>query len=123
MPKGRHLAASILALSALAVVLGSCGKSGGMFDRYSKKSRAGRTRIAYYEIHQSDVNYPNDDVIIWQDPGRNQRAFLLTPGTKVDVVETVDGDKYGTAHIVYKIKTADGRTGWVPKQWCRQVYK
>jgi hypothetical protein len=82
-----------------------------------------RKRIAYYQIHQPDVNYPNDDVIIWKAPDRENRAFLLSPGTKVDVIETVDGSKYGTRHIMYKIRTADGRTGWVPKRWCKQFYK
>jgi hypothetical protein len=107
---------------ALAFVLSACGKGGGMFDRY-KKSRKGKKRIAFYKIHQPDVNYPNDDVIIWKAPDRENRAFLLSPGTKVDVIETLDGDKYGSAHIMYKIKTADGRTGWVPKKWCKQFYK
>ena len=68
----------------------------------------------------------------WEEVGRQllpdytpeeQRAFLLAPGTKVDVIETIDGDKYGSPHIMYKIKTADGRTGWVPKKWCKQFYK
>jgi hypothetical protein len=112
---------AVLGFVALAFTLTSCGK-GGMFDRY-KKSRKGKKRIAYYQIHQPDVNYPDDDVIIWKAPDRENRAFLLSPGIKVTVIETIDGDKFGSAHIMYKIKTADGRTGWVPKKWCKQFYK
>jgi hypothetical protein len=97
-------------------------KKSGMFDRY-KKSRKGKRRIAYYQIHQPNEVYANDDVIIWKTPSRDARAFVLAPGTKIDVIETVDGDKYGSAHIMYKIKTADGRTGWVPKNFCKQFYK
>ncbi|MCU0722324.1 MAG: hypothetical protein MUC63_01675 [Planctomycetes bacterium] len=112
-------------LSAFVLALPACpGKVGHLYDKYENKGKSQKElRIAYYEIFQGDVNYPNDDVIIWQDPGRNQRAFLLAPKTRVDVLETVDGDKYGTQHVMYKIKTADGRTGWVPKPWCKQVYK
>ncbi|MHC5040075.1 MAG: hypothetical protein ACYTHM_22435 [Planctomycetota bacterium] len=122
MMKSRRFLIGFLCLAGLAFFLSACGKSGGMFDRY-KKSRKGKKRIAYYEIWQPDVNYPDDDVLIWKTPGRNNRAFKLPPGTKVDVVETVDGDKYGSQHVMYKIKTADGRTGWVPKKWCKQYYK
>ena len=122
MLKWGRITKAFLGLACLALFLSACGKSGGMFDRY-KKSRKGKQRIAYYQIHQPDVNYPNDDVLIWHDPGRNKRSFKLPPGTKVDVLETIDGDKYGTKHIIYKIKTADGRTGWVPKKWCKQFYK
>lgn len=113
---------TVLTLAALGVLLPACTKTGGMFDKY-KKSRKGTQRIAYYEIHQPDVNYPNDDVLIWKSPDRKERSFKLPPGTRVDVLETIDGDKYGSPHIMYKIKTADGRTGWVPKKWCRQFYK
>jgi hypothetical protein len=81
--------------------------------------RSGR-RFATYRIHQPHVDYRNDDVIIWADPGRTKRLFLLPPGTKVDVIETVDGAKYGSNHIMYKVRTADGRAGWVPKNWCKQ---
>ena len=111
----------VLGFLAFAFLLSAC-EGRGMFDRY-KKSRRSKQRIAYYKIHQPDVNYPNDDVLIWKAPDRENRAFKLAPGTKVTVVETIDGDKYGTKHIMYKIKTADGRTGWVPKKWCKQFYK
>jgi hypothetical protein len=115
------LAAGLL---AFALFLSGCPRAGGMFDKYKGQSKTQKElRIAYYEIYQPDVYYPNDDVIVWQDPGRNQRAFLLPPKTRVDVLETVDGDKYGSPHVMYKIKTTDGRTGWVPKGWCKQVYK
>jgi hypothetical protein len=45
---------------------------------------------------------------------------MLPPGTKVEVVNTVD-NKDGK--IVYEIKTGDGRKGWVPKTHCKAVYK
>jgi hypothetical protein len=92
-------------------------EGGGQGPPGSKK------RVAYYRIHQPDVNYPNDHVIIWKDPSRENRAFILSPGTRVDVIETIDGDKFGSRHIMYRIRTADGRTGWVPKPWCKQVYR
>jgi hypothetical protein len=94
-----------------------------MWDKYKRSDRKGQARISHYEIFQPNINYPKDDVIVWKEPARSQRAFLLKPGTKVEVVETVDGDKYGTEHVVYRIKTADGREGWVPKPWCKQIYK
>ncbi|GEM_PF-2684469 len=111
----------LFAFVSLALFLSAC-ENEGMFDRYKKK-KGNRREIDHYEIHQPDVNYPNDDVLIWHTPSRNKRKFKLPPGTHVEVLETVDGDKVGSSHIMYKIRTADGREGWVPKGWCKQVYK
>ena len=115
----------VAGLLLLGMGFPACGKTGKAFDAYKGGGgkKASELRIAYYEIYQNDVNYPTDDVIIWQAPDRAQRAFLLAPKTRVEVIKTVDGDKYGTQHVMYQIKTADVRTGWVPKPWCKQVYK
>jgi hypothetical protein len=119
-----RLAFLVAGLLLLSMGLSACGKTGKAFDAYKGHGgKASEMRIAYYEIYQPDINYPTDDVIIWQAPDRAQRAFLLAPKTRVEVVKTVDGDKYGSPHVMYQIKTADGRTGWVPKPWCKQVYK
>jgi hypothetical protein len=82
-------------------------------------SRRRQTRVLGI-IHQPDVNYPNDDVLIWKSPARNRRAFRLAPGTEVEILEEVDGDRFGTPHVMFKIRTADGREGWVPKSWCKK---
>ncbi|MHC4599328.1 MAG: hypothetical protein ACYS47_10015, partial [Planctomycetota bacterium] len=78
-------------------------------------------KTTHYEIHQPNVHYPDDDVLVWEDLGRNKRAFTLSPGTKVDVVEITDGYEEGTPHVMYRIRTADGREGWVPEKWCKKV--
>ncbi|MHC4599642.1 MAG: hypothetical protein ACYS47_11605 [Planctomycetota bacterium] len=106
---------SALVLPFLAFGLVSCGSGKGFQPRPKPKPR-----ISHYEVHQPDVNYANDDVVIWIDRERGKRAFLLKPGTKVEVVQTVD-DKDGKT--MYEIKTKDGRKGWVPKTYCKAVYK
>ncbi|MCU0723968.1 MAG: hypothetical protein MUC63_10215, partial [Planctomycetes bacterium] len=70
-------------------------------------------------IHQPNENYPNDEVIVWKDQGRSQRAFLLPPGEEVENLEEVDGAKSGSPHVMCRIRTRDGREGWVPKPWLR----
>ena len=95
--------------------LGSCGSKKGFAPRPKPKPK-----ISHYAIHQPDVNYPNDDVRISKKPDLEERAFMLPPGTKVEVVNTVD-NKDGK--IVYEIKTGDDRKGWVPKPHCKAVYK
>lgn len=117
----KRFVAVLSVLSVLSFGLAACNP-GNMWSKYDKNKK-GKQRIAYYQIHQPHPVYPDDPVNIWKDPGRNQKAFQLAPGTKVDVTETIDGDKYDTPHIIYKIKTADGREGWVPKPWCKQIYK
>lgn len=72
-------------------------------------------------IHQPNEAYPNDDVIVWKDPGRNSRAFVLAPGTRVAVLEKVDGEEFGSAHVMMRIRTDDGREGWIPKIYVRKA--
>ena len=106
------MAVSFVMFVALSIEATHCfaGESG---DEAKPPVRKNQRQISHYEIFQPNINYPNDDVILWMDPGRNQRAFMLKPGTKVDVIEIVDGEKFGSMHLMYRIRTADGREGWI----------
>ena len=111
-PRGILLAGTfVLGLSLLA----SCGSGKGFKPRPKPKPT-----ISHYEIYQPDSTYAQDDVILWQSPACAARAFLLPPGTKVEVLETVD-DKEGKTF--YKVKAGGDRTAWVPKSHCKAVYK
>jgi hypothetical protein len=107
---------SMFLMVGLTFTAGSCGSGKAFKPRVKKKPR-----ISHYEIHQPDSTHPNDDVLIWKDSKRDERAFPMKPGTKVEVLETLDDEKQGK--IMYKIKTKDDRTGWVPKSHCKAVYK
>ncbi|MHC5039381.1 MAG: hypothetical protein ACYTHM_18900 [Planctomycetota bacterium] len=71
-------------------------------------------------IHQPDEQFANDEVIIWKDAKRTERAFKLTPGTFVVVLETLDGAEVGSPHKMLKIQTEEGEEGWVPDRWCKE---
>ena len=44
-------------------------------------------------------------------------------GTRVKMIKTVEGDAYEYQGVIYRIRTEDGRTGWVPQKWCKAVMK
>ena len=104
---------SLLAVSALILV--SCGNKKSFAPKKKKTQK-----IVGYEIHQPDSSYGNDDVLIWKETTRDNRAFKLPPGTKVEVLKTVDTKEGKT---MYQIKDGDERTGWVPKSHCKAIYK
>ena len=106
---------ALLAVAAIAFFSASCPKK-ELFKPPSQTKQA----VSHYEIIQPNTNYPNDEVIIWQTPDLGQRAFLLKPKTKVELVKSQDNSEGKT---VYQIKTADDRTGWVPNTHCKPVYK
>ncbi|MHC5036322.1 MAG: hypothetical protein ACYTHM_03335 [Planctomycetota bacterium] len=116
----RRSIAGVLALAALSFT--ACSKSKPSPSTAPGSGKSGG-RILHHVIHQPDANYGDDDVIIWQEPERKNRAFKLAPGTKVDVIETVEGDPHGVEGVIFKIKTGEGREGWVPKKWCKPVKK
>lgn len=102
-------------LAVLALVASSCGESKAFKPKPKPKQV-----ISHYEIVQPNSTYAADDVIIWSNPDQGQRAFLLKPGTKVEVLKNVDTAEGKT---MLQIKTADERTGWVPNTHCVPKYK
>ncbi|MHC4781372.1 MAG: hypothetical protein ACYTFG_22585 [Planctomycetota bacterium] len=115
MPSLFRLSMSVVTLFAFSVVLASCGNSKAFVPKKKKKAK-----ISHYEIYQPDSTYKDDDVVIWQKADRDKRAFLLSPGTKVKLLQSKDT---ADGNIMYEIETADERKGWVPKKWCKAVYK
>ncbi|MHC4781341.1 MAG: SH3 domain-containing protein [Planctomycetota bacterium] len=113
--------ASLTLILALALFAGACGKPGKMYEKV--KPKKGGEKISHYVIHQPNTTHPDDDVIVWKGPDRKDRVCQLPPGTKVDMIETVEGDPHGYQGVLFKIKTADGRTGYVPDKWLKGIKK
>ncbi len=105
---------------AAALLLFACGCGGKGFGSYTDAAAQGREKT-HFEIYQPHHIYKNDKVLVWHNPSRDKRKFLLDPGTRVKVLKTVDGTKYGQEWDMYLIETMDGRQGWVPSGWCKEV--
>jgi hypothetical protein len=100
----------LTALFAMAILAAGCDKGSDVDN--SDAAKPSKEKY-HYVIHQPNTDHPNDDVLIWDTPTRNKRKFKLAPGTRVKVLKT-------TEENMYKIKTTDGREGWVPAKWCRK---
>lgn len=114
----RSLIRSLPFLAVGCLLLAGCGGK-GLASKF-KDAAKGKKEKTHFEIHQPHHIYKNDKVLIWHGPQRNKRKFLLPPGTRVKVLTTVNGQKYGQEWDMYKIQTSDGRVGWVPSGWCKE---
>ena len=115
MPRSITITLTFLFAISLAV---SCGKGPKYKTKKDKKAK-----ISHHVIHQPNATYKDDDVIIWKTPKRKDRAFLLKPGTRIEVTDTVDGEKHGGSGINNKVKDPKDREGYVPKKYCKAVMK
>jgi hypothetical protein len=78
-------------------------------------------KVDHYEIVQPVPRFAKDAVVAWKDPGRTETAFLLAPGTRVEVLESDDGKKWESAYAMLRVRAPDAREGWVLRERVRPV--
>jgi hypothetical protein len=72
-----------------------------------------------YEVFDPSSAPQTAIIKVWESPGLAKMKFQLLTGTKVTVLQHVDHARYSYGGV-YKIRTSDGREGWIATGFCRK---
>ncbi|MHC4599608.1 MAG: hypothetical protein ACYS47_11435 [Planctomycetota bacterium] len=73
-------------------------------------------------IHQPNLRLPGVPIVVWKSPAREDPAFQLVPGTRIEIIaKRIEGKGTGSPRVMCKIRATGGRVGWVDEASTRYI--